>query len=167
MHKQAISLFFSSFCPQPLVLEADWPHFSQARREGWLESFISTFPAEPLHLSASLGSSATRLHDPGPWSPNQGLFPESGPWHMLLRLLLIFIYLLILKVFIYLAASGLSCSMQDLHCCMWNLCSSERDLVSLPGIEPWPPALGVRSLSDLTTKEVPIFIFYWDISHVP
>ena len=57
------------------------------------------------------------------------------------------------------AVSGLCCSMQDLHCCMWNLYISKRDLVSWPGIEPWPPALGVRSLSHLTTKEVPIFIF--------
>ena len=39
----------------------------------------------------------------------------------------------------YLAALGLSC--------MW-------DLVSLSGIEPEPPALGVESLSHWTTREV-------------
>ena len=48
----------------------------------------------------------------------------------------IFIYL-----FIYLAASGLSCS-------MW-------DLVPQPGMEPGPPALGAQSLSLWTTREVP------------
>ena len=32
--------------------------------------------------------------------------------------------------------------------CMW-------DLVPQPGIEPWPPALGARSLTHWTTREVP------------
>ena len=55
----------------------------------------------------------------------------------------IYIYILILKSFIYfnLAALGLSCCMQDLAPC--------------PGIEPRPPALGVQSLSHWTTREVP------------
>ena len=44
--------------------------------------------------------------------------------------------------FIYLAAPGLSCS-------TW-------DLVSWPGIEPRPSALGVQSLSHWTTREVPL-----------
>ena len=48
-----------------------------------------------------------------------------------------------LSKFIYLAMLGLSCS-------MW-------DLVSWPGIEPRPPALGVWSLSCWTTREVPQF----------
>ena len=34
-----------------------------------------------------------------------------------------------------------------------------RDLVPQPGIEPWPPALGVQSLTHWTTKEVPPGIF--------
>ena len=33
-------------------------------------------------------------------------------------------------------------------CSLW-------DLVLLPGIEPWPPALGAQSLSHWTTREVP------------
>ena len=36
---------------------------------------------------------------------------------------------------------GLGCSMQD--------------LVTSPGIEPWPPALGAWSFSHWTTREVP------------
>ena len=39
------------------------------------------------------------------------------------------------------------CSMQTLSCGMW-------DLVPQPGINPRPPALGVRSLSHWTTKDV-------------
>ena len=49
----------------------------------------------------------------------------------------------ILKIFIYLAVLGLSCS-------MW-------DLVPWPGMEPKPPALGAQSLSYWTTREVPDF----------
>ena len=43
-------------------------------------------------------------------------------------------------IFIYLAEPSLSCGM--------------RDLVSGPGIEPGPPALGVQSLSHWTTKGI-------------
>ena len=67
-------------------------------------------------------------------------------------------------LFIYFAAPGLrwctqdvrsslwhagwfSCGMQTLNCGMWDL-----DL--WPGIEPWPPTLGVRSLSYWTAWEV-------------
>ena len=49
----------------------------------------------------------------------------------------------ILKILIYLAVLGLSCS-------MW-------DLVPWPGMEPKPPALGAQSLSYWTTREVPEF----------
>ena len=56
-------------------------------------------------------------------------------------------------LFIYLAALGLSCGMQDLSCGMW-------DLVPRPGIEPGPPALGARSLNHWTTREVPTWSFY-------
>ena len=48
-----------------------------------------------------------------------------------------------LKIVIYLAAWGLSCSM--------------RDLVALPGMDPRPPALEAQGLSHQTTREVP-----WD-----
>ena len=51
-------------------------------------------------------------------------------------------------LFIYLAAPGLSCSMQTLSCSIW-------DLVPWPGIEPGPPALGAWSLNRWTTREVP------------
>ena len=47
-----------------------------------------------------------------------------------------------------LAALGLSYGMQDLSCGVW-------DLVPRPGIEPWAPALGARSSSHWTTREVP------------
>ena len=49
----------------------------------------------------------------------------------------------ILKIFIYLAVLGLSCS-------MWYL-------IPWPGMEPKPPALGAQSLSYWTTREVPDF----------
>ena len=45
-----------------------------------------------------------------------------------------------------------SCSREALSYEMW-------DLVPWPGIEPQPPALGVRSLSHWTTREVPDYIF--------
>ena len=41
----------------------------------------------------------------------------------------------------------------DLSWGMW-------DLVPSPGMEPRPPALGARSLSNWTTKEIPAFCFY-------
>ena len=52
------------------------------------------------------------------------------------------------KTSIYLAALGLSCSMGDISCCMW-------DLVPWPGIELQTLALGAWSLSHRTTTEVP------------
>ena len=51
------------------------------------------------------------------------------------------------KIFIYLAASGLSCGMQT-HSC--SLCT----LVPQPESEPRAPALGVQSLSHWATREV-------------
>ena len=58
---------------------------------------------------------------------------------------------------VYLVVPGLSYGMWDLQsllqhtgffsCSMWNL-------VPWPGIEPWPPALGVQRLSHWTTMEV-------------
>ena len=53
-----------------------------------------------------------------------------------------------LKAFVYLAAPGLSCGMWNHSCSMW-------DLVPWSGIDPRPPALGVWSLSNRTTREVP------------
>ena len=50
-------------------------------------------------------------------------------------------------LFIWLVAQGLSCG-------MW-------DLVSWPGIEPRPPALGAQSLSRWATPEVPNYFFLW------
>ena len=57
---------------------------------------------------------------------------------------------------IYLTAQGLSCSMRDLCCCVWDLrcgvrdplvAACMRDLVPWPGIKPGPPALGAWSLN--------------------
>ena len=42
-----------------------------------------------------------------------------------------------------------SCSPRTLSCSMG-------DLVPRPGIEPWPPALGMQSLSHRPTREVPV-----------
>ena len=53
---------------------------------------------------------------------------------------------LLLLIFMYLTAPGLSCG-------MW-------DLVPCPGIKPEFPALGVQSLSHWTTREVPQIPFY-------
>ena len=46
------------------------------------------------------------------------------------------------------AAPGLSCS-------MW-------DLVSWPGIEPGPPALGAQCLNHWASREVPRLLYWWD-----
>ena len=69
------------------------------------------------------------------------------------------------NIFIYLATSGLSCSMQDLLSSLWHAgpfrCSMQTlrygmgDLVPWPEIEPGPPTLGAWSLSNWTTREVP------------
>ena len=49
---------------------------------------------------------------------------------------------------IFVTASGIfSCSVRTLSCGIW-------DLVPWPGIKPKPPALGARSLSHWTTREV-------------
>ena len=48
-------------------------------------------------------------------------------------------------LFIYLAVPGLSCK-------TW-------DRVPGPGIEPGPPALGVRSLSSRTARKIPCWLF--------
>ena len=50
-------------------------------------------------------------------------------------------------LFIYLAAPHLRCSMQD--------------LVPWPGIEPGPPAMGVRSLNHWTTRKSPDHLLMW------
>ena len=51
-------------------------------------------------------------------------------------------------IFIYLSVLGLSCG-------IW-------DLVSRPGIEPRPPALGTWSLSHWATREVPLRSFFME-----
>ena len=57
-------------------------------------------------------------------------------------------------LYIYLVVLGLSCSMQDLS--LWHVGSS-----SLTRARTWgPPALGVQSLSQWTTREVPSNAFY-------
>ena len=43
------------------------------------------------------------------------------------------------------------------RCGLWALSCSLWDLVPWPGIEPRPSALGMRSLSHWTTREVPVF----------
>ena len=91
-------------------------------------------------------------------------------WFFFLVVILAFFF----KIFIYLATSGLSCSMQDLlvswgisHCGTRNslvltgglsspaVCGV---LVPRPGMEPMSPALDGRFLT-WTTKEVPILVF--------
>ena len=57
----------------------------------------------------------------------------------LMALVILNIYLFI-YLFFYLAAPGLSCDMQD--------------LVSWPGFEPGPPALGAQTVNHWTTREV-------------
>ena len=77
-----------------------------------------------------------------------------------------------LKIFIYLfilATLDLSystwdhrCSMKTLSCCMWTLVvACMWDLVTRPGIEPRPPALGARSLTHWTTREVPEVLWFY------
>ena len=64
----------------------------------------------------------------------------------------------ILKIlFIYLTVPSLSWGMQVFYLCcgIQTLSFGMWDLVPWPGIEPGPPALGVKSLSHWTTREVP------------
>ena len=56
----------------------------------------------------------------------------------------------IFSIFIYLAELGLSCSMQDLQ----SLLQHMRDLRPCSGMEPGSPALGAKSLSHWTNREV-------------
>ena len=68
-----------------------------------------------------------------------------------LLFLKIFIYLFgcIRSLFIWLQAGSIVVACELLvAACMW-------DLVPGPGIEPGPPAWGVRSLNHCTTREVP------------
>ena len=62
--------------------------------------------------------------------------------HHVLAVALEFFSLFFSFIFIYLAALGLSCCMQDLCCNMQTLSCGVWDLVPWPGIEPGPPALG-------------------------
>ena len=89
------------------------------------------------------------------------IFPQQD-WHLLL---FIFLTNPLLGVKWYLIMGfkkliwwlGLSCGMQTPVCIMQHL-------VLWPGIEPWPPALGVRSLSHWTTGKwffKSKFSFYW------
>ena len=55
------------------------------------------------------------------------------------------LWILFKYLFFYLTMPGLCCGMQTLCCGMW-------DLVSWPGIESGPPALGARSLNHCTTR---------------
>ena len=54
--------------------------------------------------------------------------------------------------YIYLAVPGPSWGTRDLHC-------GTKTLISWPGIEPGPPALGAQTLSHWTAREVPAQIF--------
>ena len=56
--------------------------------------------------------------------------------------------LLFSQIYKYLTVLGVLAAYVIFSCSMW-------DLVPWPGIEPWPPALGVQSLSHWTTGEVP------------
>ena len=91
-------------------------------------------------------------------SKNLWLFLTYNLWLYLLFFLkkYLFIWLhwvLIAGSSIFVALCGIfSCSRGTLSYEMW-------DLVPWPGIEPQPPALGVRSLSHWTTREVPDYIF--------
>ena len=63
-------------------------------------------------------------------------------------------------LFTYLAARVLVATHGIVHlrCRTWGIFScSTRDLVSRPGMEPGPPALGVWSVSHWTTRELPTF----------
>ena len=78
-------------------------------------------------------------------------FPDDSRCIFFFFLLILFIWLC---PFLVEACKIFSCS-------MW-------DLVPRPGIEPRPPALGARSLSHWTTREVPWCIFFgyhWDCYH--
>ena len=67
-------------------------------------------------------------------------------------------------LFIYLAAPGINCSIQDLCCSLWDIfvclfhCSTW-DLVPWPAIEPGAGTMGAWNLSHWTTREVPRNLF--------
>ena len=54
-----------------------------------------------------------------------------------------------------LATPGLSCKLGIFSCGVWTLSCSTWDLDPCPGIKPGPSALGARSLSHWTTRDVP------------
>ena len=56
------------------------------------------------------------------------------------------------NIYLFFGCARFSFSMRTLSCGM-------QDLVPQPGIKPGPPALGVRSLTHWTTREVPPNIF--------
>ena len=65
------------------------------------------------------------------------------------------------NIFSLWAAPGLSCGTWGLRCRVQDLLvAARRDLVSWPGFEPGPPALGTRSLNHWTTREVPTLTNY-------
>ena len=72
----------------------------------------------------------------------------------------LFVYLFIWLYQVLVTARKIfSCGLWILNYSMWNL-------VSLTGVEPWPPALGAWSLSHWTSREVPVAsIFLKDSSH--
>ena len=76
-------------------------------------------------------------------------------WYMWIPCL--FIYLFLYFLFIYLAGRVLAvaCGIFDLGCGMQTLSCGMWDLGPWPGMKPRPPALGVQSLSQWTTREVP------------
>ena len=98
------------------------------------------------------------------------LFLHSALFHPFLGLSLTFFPLspptFKIYMYIYLAAPGLSCSMQDLLSLLWHAACSlfiwnVWDLVPRPGIKPRPPALGPRSLSTGPPEkaQLPTFFF--------
>ena len=79
------------------------------------------------------------------WIKRVGIKQKRESWHVM-GVIFIYFYFVNLKNYfkislIYLAALGLSCSMQG--------------LVLSPRVEPGPSVLGAQSLSHWTTKEVP------------
>ena len=68
-------------------------------------------------------------------------------------------YLLIWLHWVLIAGSSVFVELCGIFSCSRETLSYEMlDLVPWPGIEPQPPALGVRSLSHWTTREVPCYL---------